>query len=73
MKTNGTKIAKFVLLSCCVSPPESRASNSEIEALSEELYIMDVNKTTDTDLVLDLQVQILNNETSGKNDFSPLP
>ncbi|XP_062853094.1 uridylate-specific endoribonuclease A [Trichomycterus rosablanca] len=50
-----------------------RASDSEIEALSEDLYVLDVNKATDAELVIDLQVQIPHSETSAKNDLSPLP
>ncbi|XP_017334944.1 uridylate-specific endoribonuclease A [Ictalurus punctatus] len=55
------------------SDGSSRASDSEIQDVSEVLYILDSNKASASELIISPQTLIDQSDSSTKNDQSPLP
>ncbi|KAI4905750.1 hypothetical protein NFI96_018687 [Prochilodus magdalenae] len=51
----------------------NRATDAELQAVSEALYRLDSNKATASELVINPQVLIANSETSAKIDYSSQP
>ncbi|XP_066521992.1 uridylate-specific endoribonuclease A [Hoplias malabaricus] len=69
-------LSVITLLSQGYSNPvefSSRVSDSEIQSVSEALYVLDSNKASGSEIIIDPQTLIPNSETSAKNDLSPLP
>ncbi|XP_053492388.1 uridylate-specific endoribonuclease A [Ictalurus furcatus] len=55
------------------SDGSSRASDTEIQDVSEVLYILDSNKASASELIISPQTLIDQSDSSTKNDQSPLP
>ncbi|XP_072539173.1 uridylate-specific endoribonuclease A [Salminus brasiliensis] len=51
----------------------SRVSDSEIRTVSEALYVLDSNKASAFEVVINPQTLISDSETSAKQDLAPLP
>ncbi|XP_041837372.1 poly(U)-specific endoribonuclease-A [Melanotaenia boesemani] len=60
----------------CKGDGENRASvitDAEIKALSETLYVLDSNKASSTELIIDPQALVSNSETGSQTDLSSKP
>ncbi|XP_060776285.1 uridylate-specific endoribonuclease A [Neoarius graeffei] len=51
----------------------SRASDSEIQEVSERLYLLDSNKASQSELIIDPQALIDQADSNNRNDLSPQP